>query len=44
MKKRTVALMLCAMMAFGAAGCGAKETDQASIRLHQKQFLRPYAA
>ena len=30
MKKRTVALMLCAMMAFGAAGCGAKETDQAT--------------
>ena len=30
MKKRTVALMLCAMMAFGAAGCGAKDADPAA--------------
>lgn len=30
MKKRTVALILCAMMAFGAAGCGAKDADPAA--------------
>ena len=30
MKKRTVALMLCAMMVFGAAGCGAKDADPAA--------------
>lgn len=30
MKKRTVALMLCAMMAFGVAGCGAKDADPAA--------------